>query len=257
MISFTSVELSAWITAFLYPLVRVLGFAAIAPIFNNLSIPRRVRLTLGLVIGLGIAPVVPPVTGIDINSGVGLWMLVREMGIGIAMGFAMRLVFAAVHVAGEQIGSQMGLGFAVFYDPMSTAQTPVIAEYLVLLATLVFVSINGHLMMISALAQSFQVIPIAPTFLPAQGWLNIVLMAKIIFSMGLLLALPVTAALIITNLSLGVLNRAAPQLNLFAIGFPITITGGFILLTVTLNYLAVPFQRLFEEGLRMMLTFPG
>jgi flagellar biosynthetic protein FliR len=257
MISFTSVQLAGWIATFLYPLARVLGFAAVAPVFNNLSVPRRVRLTMGLVIGLGIAPLVPPVTGVDINSGVGLWMVGREMLIGVAMGFAMRLVFAAVQVAGDQIGSQMGLGFAVFYDPLSTAQTPVVAEFLVLLATLVFLSINGHLMMIATLAQSFQVLPIAGDLLPAQSWLNLVLMTKTVFSMGLLLALPVTVALLITNLTLGVLNRAAPQLNLFAIGFPITITGGFILLMVTLNYLAVPLQRLFEEGLRMMLAFPG
>lgn len=257
MISFTSVELAGWIAAFFYPLARILGFAAIAPVFNNLAIPRRIRLTIGLAIGLGIAPLVPPVSGVDINSGVGLWMLAREMGIGVAMGFAMRLAFTAVDMAGEQIGLQMGLGFAVFYDPTSAAQTPVIANFLILLATLVFLSINGHLMMVATLAQSFQVIPIAPGFLPAQGWLNLVLMAKTIFAMGLLLALPVTTALIITNLALGVLNRAAPQLNLFAIGFPITITGGFILLMVTLNYLAVPLQRLFEEGLRMMLGFPG
>ena len=257
MISFTSVQLAGWIATFFYPVARILGFAAIAPLFSNLSVPRRVRLTIGLVIGLGIAPLVPPITGVDINSGVGLWMVGREMLIGVAMGFAMRLAFAAVQLAGDQIGSQMGLGFAVFYDPLSTAQTPVVAEFMMLLATLVFVSINGHLMMIATLAQSFQVIPIAGGLLPAQGWLNLVLMTKTMFSMGLLLALPVTVALIITNLTLGILNRAAPQLNLFAIGFPITITGGFILLMVTLNYLAVPLQRLFEEGLRMMLAFPG
>lgn len=257
MISFTSVELAGWIATFLYPLARILGFAAIAPVFNNVTIPRRIRLTIGLVIGLGIAPLVPPITGVDVNSGVSLWMLAREVVIGVAMGFAMRLAFTAVHMAGEQIGAQMGLGFAVFFDPLSTAQTQVIAEFLTLLATLVFLSINGHLMMVATLAQSFQMIPIAPTILPPQGWLNLVLMAKTIFSMGLLLALPVTVALIITNLALGVLNRAAPQLNLFAIGFPITITGGFILLMVSLNYLAVPLQRLFEEGLRMMRAFPG
>lgn len=257
MISFTSAQLAGWIATFFYPLARVLGFAASAPVFNNLAVPRRVRLTLGLLIGIGVAPLVPPVAGIDINSGVGLWMLAREMLIGVAMGFAMRLVFAAVQVAGDQIGSQMGLGFAIFYDPLSTAQTAVIAEFLVLLATLVFLSINGHLMMIATLAQSFQVIPIARELLPAQGWLNLVLMAKTTFAMGLLLALPVTVALVITNLTLGVLNRAAPQLNLFAIGFPITITGGFILLMLTLNYLAVPLQRLFEDGLRMMLGFSG
>lgn len=254
MITFTSAQLAAWIAAFIYPVTRVLAFFAYAPVFNNQAVPRRVRLTIGLAVGVTIAPLVGTIPPVDLNSGLGLLMLAREFLIGFAMAMVMRIAFAALNMAGEQIGSQMGLGFAVFYDPQSTAQTAVIGQYLVLIATLLFLSINGHLMMIAALAESFKALPIAPTALNPEGAVTIALMARVIFSTGLLLALPVTVTLIITNLSLGVLNRAAPQLNLFAIGFPITIVGGFVLLLVSLNYLATPLVRLFEEALGMMLA---
>lgn len=257
MISFTTAELYGWIAAVLYPLARVLAFMSIAPIFNNTAVPMRIRLLIGIAITVGIAPVVPPIPAIEPASGAGLLMLVREMLIGFAMGFAMRIVFAAISMAGEQIGLQMGLGFAVSYDPLNTAQTPVLSEFLALMTTLIFLALNGHLMAVATLAQGFQVLPVSLDALPPTAWLNIVLHGKVIFATGMLLALPVTGAMIITNLSLGVLNKAAPQLNLFAIGFPITIAGGFLLLLVTLDHLVPPLQRLFEAGLQMMLAFPG
>lgn len=257
MISFTSAQWSAWIVAFLFPLVRILAFVATAPFFSNFSIPMRIRLVLGLALTIGIAPLIPPPPLIDVGSGNGLWMLAREISVGAAIGFVMRLVFAAINLAGEQIGFQMGLGFAVFYDPQSTAQTPVIAQFLALLNMLVFLSINGHLMMVATLAQSFQAIPIGADALPSSAQMNIIRFGSTIFSAGLLLSLPVTTALLITNLALGVLTRAAPQLNLFAIGFPITIVGGAVVMMLTLNYLAAPLQSLYESGLRMMLGFAG
>jgi flagellar biosynthesis protein FliR len=258
MITFNSAEIAGWIALLFYPLVRVLGFFATAPLFSNIATPVRVRLVIAIAVTFGVLPLVPPLPPIDLNSGVGLWMLARELGVGIAMGFAMRIVFAALLIAGEQIGMQMGLGSAVFYSPQNAAQVPIISEYLTLLATLVFLSINGHLMMIATLAQSFQAIPIGAAALPPNAWSNMVLFGGKVFSAGLLFALPVTVALVITNLALGVLTRAAPQLNLFAIGFPITMVSGFAVLALSLAYFAPPLQALFEEALHMMLGFvPG
>lgn len=256
MLSFTSSELYALIAGWFYPAVRVLALVAAAPIFNNTATPVRARLALGLAITVGILPTVPPLPAIDPASGAGLVLLAREMVIGLAMGFAVRIGFAAINMAGEQMGFQMGLGFALFYDPQNTAQTPVLPAFLVLLATLVFMSINGHLLMIATLAQSFTALPIAGPPLPSGAWANLVAYAAVIFASGLLMALPVSITLLITNLAMGVLNRAAPQINLFAIGFPITIVGGFVILAFTLSYLAAPLQRLFEDALQMMLAFP-
>lgn len=257
MITFTSAQLAAWIAAFIYPVARVLAFVAYAPVFNNQAIPRRVRLTIGLTVGVTLAPLAAPIPAVDLNSGVGLLILAREVLIGFSMAMVMRIYFAALNMAGEQIGAQMGLGFATFYDPQSVAQAAVIGQFIVLIATLVFLSINGHLMMIATLAESFKALPIATPALSPDSALDIALMARVIFASGLLLALPITVTLIITNLALGVLNRAAPQLNLFAIGFPITIVGGFVLLLVSLNYLATPVTHLFEQALAMMLSVGG
>lgn len=255
MITLSGEQISLWIAMLFYPLARVLAFFAVAPIFNNIGLPVRIRLVTGIAVTLGILPLLPAPPAVDLNSGAGLWLIAREMSIGIAMGFAMRVVFAALIMAGEQIGFQMGLGFAVFYDPQNSTQTPVIAQYFSLLTTLMFLSINGHLMLISTLAQSFQAIPISTDTLPANSWSNLVLFGGRIFSAGLLFALPVTIALIITNLALGVLTKAAPQLNLFAIGFPITLITGFAVISASLNYFSPPMLRLFEEGMQMMLGF--
>lgn len=255
MIALSGEQLNSWIALLFYPLSRVLAFFAVAPIFNNLGLPVRIRLLTGLAVTIGILPLLPAPPAVEVGSGAGLWIIAREMTIGVAMALAMRIVFAALIMAGEQIGFQMGLGFAVFYDPQSSAQTPVIAQYLSLLMTLMFLAIDGHLMMISTLAQSFQAIPIGSAALPANAWSNLVLFGGKIFSAGLLFALPVTIALIITNLALGVLTKAAPQLNLFAIGFPITLTAGFAIISLSLSYFSPPMLRLFEEGLQMMLGF--
>ncbi len=171
------------------------------------------------------------------------------------MGFAAKIVFTAFDMAGEFIGFQMGLGFATFYDPLSSAQTPVVTEFIGLLALLVFLSMNGHLLYLATLAQSFSAIPVSAIPLGAGSWLNLAELGSKIFSAGLLIALPIIVALTITNIALAVLSRAAPQLNLFALGFPITLIGGFFALAISLNYLASPMQGIFEFALAAMLEF--
>lgn len=254
MITVTGAQLTGWIALLFYPLVRVLAFFAVVPLFSNMAAPVRVRLLTAVAVTLGLLPVIPAPPPIDVNSGTGLWMIAREMSVGLAMGFSMRIVFAAFIMAGEQVGFQMGLGFATFYSPQNAAQTPILAEYFSLLATLIFLSMNGHLMLLATLAQSFQAIPIGDRPLPAESWSALTLFGAKIFSAGLLIALPVTVALLITNLALGVLAKAAPQLNLFAIGFPITVVVGFLILAASLSYLTGPTMALFEDGLRMMLA---
>lgn len=253
MITFTSAQLDAWIAAFFYPMVRILALLAAAPPFSNAAVPIRIKLILGLAISLALVPALPALPPISPGSGEGMLILGQQMLIGMAMGFAMRLTIAAIDYAGEAIGLQMGLGFATFYDPDNTSQTPVVSEFLSLLGLLVLLSINGHLMIMATLAHSFTVLPIVGTSLAAGSWSNFAHAGAIIFSSGLILALPVIAALLITNVALGVLTRAAPQLNLFAVGFPITLIAGFVMLILSLSYLAGPLTELFEHGLNSML----
>ena len=255
MISFTSAELNAWIGTFFFPLARILALLAAAPPFNNAGLTTRVRLVLGLTIAVAIAPALPPMPAIEPASGLGLLILAQQMIIGLAMGFALRLVFSAVDLAGMMISTQMGLGFATAYDPQSASQTPVVSEFIGLLALLMFLSIDGHLMVISTLVQSFTFLPVGLLAISEASWLNIANAGGIIFSAGVMLALPAVTALLITNVALGVLGRVAPQLNLIVIGFPVTILLGFIALYVGMSYLAAPLQQLFEHGLRSMLGF--
>ena len=253
MISFSSAEINAWIVAYFFPLARILALLAAAPPFNNAALSVRVRLMLGLAIAIAITPALPPIAPLEPASGIGLWILAQQLLIGFAMGFSLRLVFSAVDLAGNMIATQMGLGFATFYDPQNTAQTPVVSEFMGLLTLLIFMAINGHLMLIATLTHSFTVIPISATA-PASGtWLNLANAGVVVFSSGLLLALPILVALLITNVALGVLSRAAPQLNLFAVGFPLTLALGFAMLIISMSYLGAPLQLLFEHGLQSML----
>lgn len=256
MISLTSAQLEAWIGAFIYPLTRILALVSSAPLWGSAGLPRRTRLILGLAITIALAPALPPMPAAPPSSVTGLWILGQQILIGVGMGFAMRIVYSAIDLAGEYMGLQMGLGFATFYDPLSSSQTPVVAEFLGLLALLVFLSINGHLIYVATLAQSFTAIPVSATPLGSGSWLNLVELGGKLFAGGLLLALPLIVALMITNIALAVLTRAAPQLNLFALGFPLTLLGGFAILGLSLDYLAAPLQAIMETGLSAMLGFP-
>ncbi|MES2770539.1 MAG: flagellar biosynthetic protein FliR [Pseudomonadota bacterium] len=258
MLSFTSGELNGWIVAFFFPLTRILALLVLAPPFNNAALSPRVRVTLGVAIALAITPALPPMPNIDPASGLGLWIMAQQMLIGFAMGFAMRLVFSAIDMAGNLISAQMGLGFATFYDPMSSAQTPVISEVLGMLALMLLMASNGHLMILATLTYSFTALPISLTALGSAPWLSLAESGGKVFYSGLLLALPIIVALLITNIALSVLSRAAPQLNLFAIGFGVTLAIGFGLLIIGMSYLAEPLQKLFELGLQAMLGhFPS
>lgn len=257
MITVTSAELNAWIAAFIWPLTRILGLIAAAPLFGNLSVPARVKVTLGILLGLIVAPSVPAVTATDPFSLAGFMILLQQLVIGLAMGFSMRIVFAAVEMAGEAIGLTMGFGFATFFDPQTQGRSSAIAQLLSLMTLMIYVAANFHLMLLATLVDSFNTLPIAAAPLEAGIFKQLATWGGRIFSAGMQLSLPIIAALLITNVALGILTRAAPQLNLFGIGFPISLSVGFIMIGVTLPYLAVPIQRLLEEGIGMMRTLGG
>jgi flagellar biosynthesis protein FliR len=251
MVSFSSELLQAWIIGLLWPLTRVLGVITAAPIFGDTAIPNQVKLGFGVVLTLIIVPTISALPQFDIFSFQGLLILVQQLIIGLAIGFSMRLVFAAVAMAGQLIGMSMGLGFASFFDPQSQGQSTAVSQFLVLLAMLVFLSLDGHLMMVSAIAESFVTMPIS---LHGTGLnpMRMVLWGETIFSSGLLLAMPVIAALLITNMALGVLTRTSPQLNIFGIGFPVTLSIGLFVLALSLQGMLKPIENMIQTGLTNM-----
>ena len=248
MISITSAQLTALLASYLFPMARILALVSAAPVFGNRGVPRRIRLGLGLALTLVIAPLAGPIPAVPPSSYEGLLVLIEQILIGTAMGLAMRIAFAAVDMAGELIGLQMGLGFATFFDPLRGNNAPVIAQLMGLLAVLFFLALNGHLLMISTLAQSFALLPIGTNLFGAHAALSVASWGGQMFAAGLTLALPVLAALLITNLALGVLTRTAPQLNIFAVGFPITLLLGFFMLALVLPYLTAPMEKLLSSG---------
>jgi flagellar biosynthetic protein FliR len=252
MISVTSAQLLTWIAAFIWPLARVLGLIAVAPPFSNGQVPKRVKLLLGIFISVLITPNVPALPALDPMSLPGLLILVQQMIIGLAMGMVMRITFAVVEMAGQMVSMTMGLSFAAFFDPMSQGQTAVISQAFSLLATLIFLAVDGHLVLIAALADSFVTLPISADPMSMEGVRQVVVWCGSIFSMGLQLAMPIIGVLLVTNLALGILSRAAPQLNLFGIGFPITLSTGFIMIAISLPYMITPMERLYSNSIAMV-----
>lgn len=253
MISFTSMQLEAWLAAFIFPLARILALVASAPVIGNRQVPARVKVGFAMLVTFIIAPTLDIPADIEASSGVGLFILLQQIMVGLAMGFAMRLVFTAIDMAGDIMGMQMGLGFASFYDPVNAANTQVIAQFLGMLAALAFLSMNGHLYMLSALAESFHAFPISTQVPSAHALHTLALWGGSIFAHALRLALPLIAALLITNLALGILTRSAPQLNIFAIGFPITLVVGFATLMLSLPYFAPLLEVFMQAGQDTML----
>lgn len=249
MISLTDAQLNAWLISFIWPLTRILGLVMVAPVFGHRAVPGRVKIGLGIFIALIAAPALPPMPAVGLGSWHGLFILVQQFLIGVAIGFIMRIVFAAVEAAGEIIGLQMGLGFASFFDPQSAGQTLVLARFFNMLAVLLMLAVNAHLLLLGVLVESFQILPISHEPLAAAGFRNVAAFGTTIFALGLQLALPLIAILLMTNLTLGILTRSAPQLNIFAIGFPITLGVGLIMLDVTLPYFAPQFEQLIASGL--------
>lgn len=256
MLTLSSIELNTWIAALLWPLSRILGLIAAAPLFGNAAVPASVKVTLGALLAMIIAPTVPALPAVNPMSLPGLLILTQEMLVGLAMGFSIRIVFSAVEMAGELSSLTMGLGFASFFDPQTKGRSSSISQFLVMLATLMFLTVNGHLVLLAALAESFVSLPISSSPISGGGFQQLAAWGGEIFRSGLQISLPIIAALLLTNVALGILTRAAPQLNIFGIGFPVTLGVGLLVISMVLPYLATPFQNMFLRGIETARLLP-
>lgn len=253
MLSFTTVQLDAWIAAFFWPFFRILALVGSAPFFGARGIPVSAKIGFAFVLTILVSPMLGPMPAVSPSSGAGILIMIHQLLIGVAMGLAMRVVFSAVEMAGHIIGLQMGLGFATFFDPQNSAQIPVMGQFLGLIAMLMFLAINGHLLVLTALMESFQVLPVGLMEISSKGWYTLALWGSEIFRAGLVISLPVLAVLIMTNIALGVLTRAAPQLNIFAVGFPLTLAIGFVALSFSINYFLPQFSGMIEQAVQIMM----
>ncbi|WP_374320323.1 flagellar biosynthetic protein FliR [Aquabacterium sp.] len=249
MISFSEAQLMAWITPWLWPFVRVAGIFTAAPVLSMRVIPRRVRLSLAVLIVLCAQPTLPDMPSVALNSPQAVMVLLHEVLIGLTMGFAARVVFAAIEFAGEIVGLQMGLNFASFYDPMSGGQSTAISRFYGTCAAWLFVVMNGHLLLTAAVIDSFKVFPVMAEPL---GFLKVVqpqVWGAEVFRLGLWVSLPVVSMLLLVNVVMGLMARVASQLNVFSIGFPITLGVGLTGLWLTLPMMQAPLTMAIERML--------
>ncbi|MBC7939285.1 MAG: flagellar biosynthetic protein FliR, partial [Chitinophagaceae bacterium] len=234
MITFDEAQILAWISPLVWPFLRALALFSALPVLGTRMVPARVRIGLAGFIAFAAQPSLPEMPVVALDSGLALLLVVQQAVIGLSLGFAVRVVFAAVEFAGEIIGLQMGMNFAGFFDPLSAATATASSRFFGTTVAWLFIVVNGHLLVIMALVASFTSFPVGPEpfafvrqTLPHQWGAEV-------FSVGLWIALPLVTMLLFVNLVLGAISRVAPQINIFAIGFPITLGVGLLGLLFTL-----------------------
>lgn len=249
MISVTEAQLLAWVTPLLWPLIRALALLTSLPVFSQRSVPMRVKVALAFFISLSAQASLPPMPVVAMDSAAAFALVLQQVLIGIALGFSVRLVFAAVELAGEVIGLQMGLNFAGFFDPSTASTGTASSRFFGTMVAFLFIIVNGHLAILTVLVKSFEMFPVGEepfAFLwrtQPQTW------GAEVFSLGLWIAMPLIGMLMFVNLMLGVISRVAPQINIFAIGFPITLGVGLLGMLLTLPLMQQPFTMALERML--------
>lgn len=241
--------LYGWINAFMWPFVRILALIGAAPIFGESSVPIRLKVAYAALITIVVAPALGPMPDISPGSYSSFLLIAQQVVIGIAMGLTMRIAFAAVQTAGEFIGLQMGLSFASFFDPATGANTAVLSRIMNVIAMLLFLALDGHLILISNLINTFDILPISASLSLNPDGLGVLFeWSSQVMVSGMLLALPLIIILLTISLSMGILNRTAQQLSVFAVGFPVSLMTGLALLTIVLPQTAPFLSHLFNES---------
>jgi flagellar biosynthetic protein FliR len=252
VLTFSEAELQAWITPLLWPFLRALALFTSLPVLGQRVVPVRVRIALAFFIAVAAQATLPAMPAVALDSMAALLLAAQQVLVGLALGFAVRIVFAAIELGGEMIGLQMGLNFASFFDPATASQTNGVGRLFGAMVALLFVVIDGHLAVIAALVQSFTAFPVSTEVL---GWLRTLqpqLWGAEVFQLGLWIALPLVGMLLFINIVLGVISRVAPQINVFAVGFPVTLAVGLVGMLVTLPMMQSPFTMALE---RMLANF--
>ncbi|MEY8877864.1 MAG: flagellar biosynthetic protein FliR [Leptothrix sp. (in: b-proteobacteria)] len=251
MIGLSDAQLMQWLTPLMWPFLRTLALLGSAPVLSLRSVPARVKISLALLVSFAAQASLPNLPVAPLDSPTGLMMVVQQVVIGLTLGFAARVVFAAVEFAGELIGLQMGLNFAGFFDPATGGQATATSRFFGIIGSLLFIVLNGHLLLVMAVVRSFEAFPVSDhplaviTALQPQVW------GAEIFKLGLWLALPIISMVLFVNLVLGVISRVAQQIQIFSVGFAITVSIGMIGMLLTLPMLQAPLMAALERMLSM------
>ncbi|MDU9389213.1 flagellar biosynthetic protein FliR [Pseudomonas japonica] len=251
MLELTDTQISTWVASFMLPLFRVAAVLMTMPVFGTSLVPQRIRLYFAVAITVVIAPglpAMPPVEALDLSA---LLLVGEQIIIGALFGLSLQLLFQAFVIAGQIVAIQMGLAFASMVDPANGVNTTVISQFLTMLVTLLFLAMNGHLVVFEVLSESFTTLPVGGGLMVNHFW-DLAGRLGWVLGAALLLVLPAITALLVINIAFGVMTRAAPQLNIFSIGFPMTLVLGMGIFWIGLADILSHYQSLASEALQWL-----
>lgn len=240
---------------FLWPLFRIAGFFMSVPIIGANVVPMRIRLMFTLLVTIVVVPNLPELPAFSGLSAAAFLIIAQQLLIGVLLGFLFHIFFQIFILTGQITAMQMGLGFASMVDPTNGVSVAVVSQLYLIMITLFFVLTNGHLVMIEVMIESFRTMPIGLIGLSSDHLWTLVNLGSWMFASALLLALPAATALLIVNMSFGIMSRAAPQLNIFALGFPVALLTGLTLLWIISSSLLPKFNNLAEQTFALMRQF--
>ncbi|NVK39493.1 MAG: flagellar biosynthetic protein FliR [Gammaproteobacteria bacterium] len=248
-------EISSWISRYLWPFTRIAGFFMVLPLFGTRLVTQRVRLYLALFTTLVITPVLPPMPVIEALSLQTMIIIAQQLLIGVALAFVLEILMNVFIMSGQMVAMQTGLGMAMMVDPSNGVNVAVVAQWFLIFVNLLFLSLNGHLVAIEIMADSFFTMPVGVGTLSTNTLYEIARIAQWMFSAALVLALPAVSAMLVVNIAFGVMARLAPQLNIFAVGFPVTMMLGLIVLWITFSGYGDKFSGLMTEIFQFMRSY--
>ncbi|MFC3912186.1 flagellar biosynthetic protein FliR [Pseudaeromonas sharmana] len=233
--NFTADLVMGWLASYLWPMARVTAMLMTMLVIGSQNVPVMIRAKLGFVITLAMAPMLPPMPEIPLFSLQSWLVVAQQVLIGVAIGFATQLLIQSFVIAGQVLATQSGLGFASLVDPINGGSTPVIGQFYLMLGTLIFFAIDGHLTMLHLVNLSFTTLPVSTSGLDITGLQALFSFMTIMFQMALSVSLASITAMLLVNFSFGVMTRAAPQLNIFSMGFAVSMICGLLVLWVSLG----------------------
>jgi flagellar biosynthetic protein FliR len=255
-IALTTGQLEAWVAQGFFPFTRIGACLMVAPMFGARFVPTRTRILLAMAITALVVPMMPA-PGIAPFSAQGFVVVAQQLLIGAALGFALQVVFDALGLAGQLLANSMGLSFAFNVDPLRGSSTAALGQLYIILATLTFLALGGHLALLEVLIHGFTTMPIGTDGLGREGLWSMVLWGGQLFAGAISIALPGVTALLIVNLAFGVVSRAAPSLNLFAVGFPISLVVGLLVVLAGIGPLQEGVAQLIGQGLDFLRALSG
>ena len=240
---FSTAEITAFVGAWIWPFIRISAMMLVAPVFSARSVPIKVRVAAAIAISMVVIPVLPPLPLVDFISGDAFLIAIHQVLIGAIMGFSLQLAFNLFVMSGHILAMQAGLGFAMMNSPQDGIQVTVVGQLYLMLATLLYLAMDGHLILIREVLNSFNTLPIGTSGISPTGFWMLISWGSIMFLSAVMMVLPAITALLMVNVSFGVMSKASPQLNPFSVGFLITIVLAFAIIYITMPALVPYFEK--------------